>query len=272
MRNDAQVIEKTSLTLRVFARLYRPFIRRAARHALHGRRIDPARPAAGRFLRADVTAFLDDVWCRVPVIMAGEDFTAIPTTGNKNNVFLAGVTIAAYHALLDRGIGRRYAMELFADVGWKLYETMVKVPFLFAGATASDPQRRMDRVLRWLMRFPFSAPGRPGYEVKAWAEPGRFNTYWTYCAPLGFVQRYVQAHGDRGEVDAFYRSWCLYDWPFADILAGGKAGDRDHYERPHTLSLGDSACDMCWHAAGSAPGQTTIDHTSTPDSPPRVQD
>ncbi|MBE0611124.1 MAG: hypothetical protein IH609_17205 [Dehalococcoidia bacterium] len=252
MRNDAQEPAKMGGVLRLMVVLYRPFVRRAARQALQGRRIDPSRPEAGRFLRADVTAFVDDVWRRIPAIMAGEDFAAIPTTGNKNNVFLAGVTIAAYQALLDRGIERKYAMELFGDMGWKLYESMVKVPLLFASATTFDSQQRMDRVLRWLMRFPFSTPGRPGYEVRAWATPGRFNTHWAYCAPLGFTQRYVQAHGDRGEVEAFYRSWCLYDWPVADLLAGGKAGDRDHYERPHTLSLGDSVCDMCWHAAGSA--------------------
>ena len=237
------------MIIRVFELLYRPLVRRAARHALQGRLIDPSRPEAGRFLPGDVTAFLDEVWRRLPAILAVEDLSMIPTIGNKNNVFLASVTIAAYHTLLDRGIDRDYSMQLFADVGWKLYEAMVKLPFFVAGAMTRDPQRRMNRTLQLLMRFPFSAPGRPGYEVHAWEEAGCFNTHWTYCAPLGFVQRYVQTHGDRGEVEAFYRSWCLYDWPFADLLSGRKAGDGGHYERPHTLSRGDKVCDMCWHAA-----------------------
>jgi hypothetical protein len=172
--------------------------------------------------------------------------------GNKNNVFLAAMTIAAYHALLDAGIERDYAMELVADVGWKLYELMARLPLSVARLVTRDPQRRAELVLHWFLKFPFSAPGHPGYEVKAWAEPGRFYTSWTYCAPLGFVRRYVQCHGDRGEVEAFYRSWCLYDWPLADILAGGKAGERNHYERPHTLSRGDSVCDMCFHATAAA--------------------
>jgi hypothetical protein len=62
-------------------------------------------------------------------------------------------------------------------------------------------------------------------------------------------QLVVERHGDRGELEAFYQSWCLYDWPAADILAGGRAGEHGHYERPHTLSQGDSVCDMCWSAA-----------------------
>jgi hypothetical protein len=223
--------------------------------------MDPARPEAGRFLRADVTTFLADAWRRMPAILADSDLAAIPTTGNRHNVFLAALTMAAYHALLDAGIERAYAMELVADVGWKLYEQMATAPFSVARLLSRDPQRRAARVLHWLLKFPFSAPGRPGYEVNVWEEPGRFYTSWTYCAPLGFVRAYVQRHGDRGEVEAFYRSWCLYDWPLGDILAGGKAGERHHYERPHTLSRGDAVCDMCFHCLPIADEPALDGHT-----------
>lgn len=228
--------------------LYRPLVRRAARQALQGRRVDTLRPEAGRFLRQDVTAFLDDVWRRVRSIVAEGDLITLPTIGNKNNVFLAAVTIAAYHALLDAGVEREYAMDLVADVGWKLYALMATAPLALARLVSKDPQHRVDLALQWLLRFPFSAPGRPGYEVQAWSDSGRFYTYWSFCAPLGFIRRYIQRHDDRGEIEAFYRSWCLYDWPLADILAGGKAGERNHYERTQTLSRGDAVCDMCFHA------------------------
>jgi hypothetical protein len=241
-------IDSQSASLVLLTHMYRPLVARAARQVLQGRRVDRSRPESGRFLRADVSETLDDVWRRMPAILSEQDFSAIPTLGNKNNLFLGALTIAAYHALLDAGVERDYAIELFADIGWKIYESMLKLPLLVARVSARDPQRRMNLVLRLLMRFPFSAPGRPGYEVKAWSEPGHFKTYWSYCAPFGFVQRYTQRHGDRGENEAFYRSWCLYDWPAADVLAGGKPGERGHYERPHTLSRGDSVCDMCWHA------------------------
>lgn len=230
--------------------LYRPIVRRAARAVLQGRRLDRARPEAGRLLRADVDGFLDGVWDRIEVLLREEDLHTIPTLGSRHNVFLGMLTIAAYHTLLEIGIERRYAMELFSDVGWKIYAQMIELPFLFAKLRTRDPQRRMNQVLEGLMRFPFDAPGRPGYEVRAWADIEGFHTHWTYCAPLGFVQRHVERHGDRGEVEAFYQSWCQYDWPAADILAGGRAGEHGHYRRPHTLSRGDSVCDMCWSASG----------------------
>lgn len=237
------------LVVRLLVRLYRPVVRRAARAALEGRRCDPNQPEAGRFLRTDVDAFLEDVWVRVATLLREEDLNQVPTIGNRHNVFLGALTIAAYHALLDRGVESRYAMQLFADVGWKVYERMLRIPYFFARLRTRDPQRRMDFVLRALMRFPFSAPGEPGYDVRAWSEPGRYNTHWTYCAPLGFVKRYVERHGDRGELDAFYQSWCLYDWPAADLLSGSKSGEHGHYARPHTLSRGDAVCDMCWSAS-----------------------
>lgn len=257
---------------RGLARLYRPIVRRAARAVLEGRRFDPERPEAGRLLRADVDRFLDDTWKRLGGLLREEDLRAIPTLGNRHNVFLGVLTIAGYHALLDLGIERRYAIELFADVGWKVYAQMVGVSLAFGRVRTRNPQRRMEVVLEGLIKFPFSAPGRPGYEVRTWAEPGVFHTDWSYCAPLGFVKRQVERHGDRGEVEAFYRSWCQYDWPAADILAGGKAGEHGHYRRPHTLSRGDSVCDMCWSASacraeGMAAGpasRSTLDARSEP--------
>lgn len=156
----ADVSSRLPLTVRILLRVYRPILRRAARSALEGRRVDPVRPEAGRFLRADVDGFLEEVWRRVTELLGEEDLRRIPSVGNRHNVLLGALTIAGYEALLDRGIERRYAIELFADVGWKIYERMLKVPFFLAGE-----------------------------------------------------------HG--------------------------------HYERPHTLSRGDSVCDMCWSATSS---------------------
>jgi hypothetical protein len=123
-----------------------------------------------------VAACLDEVWRRVPFILEEGDLAAISTMGNKNNVFLAAMTIAAYHALPDAGIERDYAMELVADVGWKLYELMARLPLSVARLVSRDPQHRAELGIHWFLQFPLSAPGRPGYEVKAWAEPGRFYT------------------------------------------------------------------------------------------------
>lgn len=235
----------------ILIRLYRPLLRRAARQVLEGRLLDPDRPEQGRWLRSDVDGYLDAVWRRAGELVPDARLGELPTLGNRHNVFLAVVTTAAYQAMIDRGVERRYAMQLVADVGWKIYAQMLRLAALPARLTHRDPKIRMERTLRALMKFPFSAPGRPGYEVRVWSEGDRVYTHWTHCPPHTFVRDLVQRRGDRGELEAFSRSWCLYDWPGADILAGD--GERGHYERPHTLSLGDPVCDMCWHARSHRP-------------------
>jgi hypothetical protein len=233
--------------------LYRPLLRRAARQALQGRLLDPGRPEQGRWLRRDVDGYLDEVWKRARELLPEARLERLPTLGNRHNVFLALLTTSAYQVMLEHGIEQRYAMDLVADVGWKVYAWMLRLASLPARLTSRDPQVRMERTLRALMRFPFSAPGRPGYEVRAWSEGDRFITHWTHCPPQTAVRELVSRSGDRGELEAFSRSWCFYDWPAADLLAGDGGGE--HYERPHTLSRGDPVCDMCWRGRTSATGR-----------------
>jgi len=40
----------------------------------------------------------------------------------------------------------------------------------------------------------------------------------------------------------FNRTWCQFDWAAAQAMAAG-----EKYERPHTLSAGDTICDMRWY-------------------------
>lgn len=224
--------------------VYRPIVRRAAREALEGRAIHPRQLEKGRWLHKDVSEFLDHVWDEVGRLIPIAKLDEVPTIGNRHNVFLAIVTTAAYRCLLQTGTGRKYAMQLVADVGWKVYARMLALavlPFRWV----DDSQRRLNSTLRSLLRFPFSAPGRPGYEVEAWEDREGFHTHWTYCPPQAFVRELIQQK-DSGELEAFYRSWCLYDWAAADLLVND--GRRGHYKRPHTLSRGGAICDMCWVA------------------------
>jgi hypothetical protein len=237
-----------SRRVRLFAALltltYRPLVRRAARRALEGRLLDPERPERGRWLRCDVNRYLCDVWARVADLIPKANLDGIPTYGNRHNVFLAVVTTAAYQVLVERGVERKYVATLTADVGWKIYAWLLNAVAAPVRITTRDPHERMERILRILMVWPFNAPGAPGYEVRAWSEGDRFFTHWTHCPPQAFVRQLVEGGDDAGELDAFRRSWCLYDWPGADLLAGD--GTTDHYARPHTMSRGDSVCDMCW--------------------------
>lgn len=232
-------------------RLYAPLTRRAARQALQGRLLDMERPELGRWFQEDVDAFVKSTWRRVDELLISARLDELPTHGNRHNVFLAVVTTAAYQALLDRGVPATYAAILVGDLGWKIYVWMLNVAAFPARLTTRNPYKRMERTLRALLVFPFSAPGRPGYEVEAWTEGNRFFTHWTHCPPHAFVRQLVADQGDRGELDAFYRSWCLYDWPAADLLAGDDK--RGHYTRPHTMSRGDPVCDMCWRGRALQP-------------------
>jgi hypothetical protein len=257
----------------ILLRLYRPLLRHAARQVLEGRLVEPDRPERGRWLRSDVEAYLEAVWKRTRELLPEAGLERLPALGNRHNVFLALVTTSAYQVMIERGVDARYAMTLVADVGWKVYAWMLRLAALPARLTSRDPQVRMERTLRALLRFPFTAPGRPGYEVRAWSEGDAFFTHWAHCPPQTFVRDLVARRGDRGELEAFARSWCLYDWAGADLLAND--GEKGHYERPHTLSRGDDVCDMCWRgrratarrasrpAAEAAPGDLP-DHVRRP--------
>jgi hypothetical protein len=223
-------------------------LRSAASQILMGRMIEHGRPERGRFLKHDVDSILKTILQNVDEIMPKSNIQSFPTLGNRQNAFLAILTIAAYRALLDFGIERNYAIELFSDLGWKIYTKFITIPRLAAQMITRDPQRQINLILRMMMVYPFSAPGRPGYEVQHWAEDDHYCTYWTYCAPLGVVKRFIEENDDRGDIEAFYKSWCSYDWAFTHAMVNGGYQRLGHYERPNTLSLGADVCDMKWYA------------------------
>lgn len=226
--------------------LYRPLVRRSARQIVQGRWLDPDAPQRGRWSAPEVDAYLEEVWTRVDELVPEANLDELPTWGNRHNVYLAVVTTAAYQVLLEHGCNREWAMELVGDMGWKVYRWLLKAVVEPIRLTSPDTATTIRRTLNALMVFPFNAPGAPGYEVEAWSEGDRYYTYWRHCPPEAFVRRLVEEGEDRGELEAFARSWCRYDWAAADEFAAD--GRRGHYERSHTLSRGDDVCDMCWHA------------------------
>jgi len=230
--------------------IYKPLVRRSAHQILKGRLLDLEEPKKGRWLDSDIREYLNQTWARSDTLIPIAALEKLPTYGNRHNVFLAVVTTSAYQAMIGRGVPAGYAAQLVGDLSWKIYSLMlaaVSVPYRI---TTRDPGRRMEKILRALMAFPFNAPGAPGYEVEVWTEGSDTYTYWTHCPPQTFVRRLIEVNGDHGELDAFYNSWCLYDWPGADVLANDS--QHGHYSRLHTLSRGDSVCDMCWHGAAKA--------------------
>lgn len=169
--------------------------------------------------------------------------TDLPSVGNRLMVELAVFTAAAYRVLLDAGWTAQAARNLVADAGWILYSRLLRLSSLPFRLTSRDPTKRLQRSIRALLLFPFDASGTPGYEVHFSKDASGIKTHFTHCPPQTFVRRLI-SDDDRGDLDAFRQSWCRYDWPGADLIAGD--GRRGHYSRPHTLSDGDKVCDMCW--------------------------
>lgn len=232
----------------LFKLIYRKISSTALQQILQGRLRQRGLAASGRFLGSDVKRIYRETWQEMAEILPEVRMQELPNWGNRHNVYLAVLSISLYHALLNSGIEKDYAIELFADIGWKLYVKFLAIPKAIARIRTSVPQEQMNLVLKAFLRFPFSAPGQPGYEVEAGAtESGAFATDWSWCPPFAFVRRYVEQHGDRGELRAFFHSWCQYDWALADAIVEG-TGHAGAYTRPHTLSRGDDICDMVWAA------------------------
>lgn len=162
--------------------------------------------------------------------------------------------VSVSRALLDQSQPRAAARELMADLGWDIYACGLKLASLPARLTTRDPGARLRRTIGPMMRFPFIPGGAGGYRVESWSAGDRIYTHWTRCPPHEAVRRIVATHGDRGDLEAFSRSWCRYDWPGADLIAGD--GLSGHYRRTCTLSRGDAVCDMCWSGSPVEPGAT----------------
>jgi hypothetical protein len=54
-------------------------------------------------------------------MLSGAQLDQLKTMGNRQNVFLAVVTLAAYRSFLEAGVEKEYATELISDVAWKVY-------------------------------------------------------------------------------------------------------------------------------------------------------
>lgn len=229
----------------------RGVFKQAAYQVVEGRMIVRDRPEKGRFLRHHVDNILKLTWHNLDEMLPVAQLDKLPSIGNGQNVYLAVATMAAYHAFLEADIEKDYAIELLADLGWKVYTKMIGLPRFIARLVSRDPQKQINFILRLLMIYPFSAPGRPGYEVKAWAESDRFCTYWTHCPPFAFVKQLIERNGDGGEVEAFNKSWCWYDWAATYAMVAGGHNKLGYYVRTHTLSAGDDVCDMEWYAKPS---------------------
>lgn len=217
---------------------------RSARKVLHGRMRDTDQPQLRTWDRDGIRLFLSATETRAVSLRPAVSLEQFPRFGNRLMVELTVLTVSAYRVMLDLGISDKEASRSVGEVGWDFYQAMLRLYSLPFRLLYRDPRRRIKATIRLLLRFPFGAAGKPGYEVTVWSDASSIHTHFTHCPPQSAVRAIVAGHGDKGDLEAFYESWCQYDWPGADLIAAD--GVSGHYSRPHTLSRGDAVCDMCW--------------------------
>ena len=181
-------------------------------------------------------------------IRAYAELERLPAFGNRLMVEFAVYTAACDRVMRGCGIDPAHARAALADAGWRIYRRMLSLSSLPYRILTRDPAKRIRWTIRMLLRFPFNAPGAPGYEVETHVYDDRILTHVRHCPPHSFFRRLAEGSGDPDALRAFRESWCLYDWPGADLIAGD--GIRGHYRRTQTLSSGDPVCDMCWAGRG----------------------
>ena len=218
----------------------------AARRVLANRTLTDAEGRESRWLAPEMNAFLAILNAEMEELRPHAQLEALPSFGNRLMVELSVYTVACDRALRHMGTTPASARRIVADLGWDIYRRMLALTSLPVRVLTRDPGRRLRWTIRMLLRFPFNAPGVPGYAVETRVEGDDILTHFTHCPPQSFVRRLSVETDDPDILETFRQSWCLYDWPGADIIADD--GQRGHYRRRRTLSHGDPVCDMCWAA------------------------
>jgi hypothetical protein len=238
-----------TLVWRMVYRTIDRVVAEAAKTVLTERTLHMADGTAIRWLPAEVAAFtagLHDAAAELRRNAASLDKLGF---GNRLVAELAVYTMAGMKHLVRSGVETECAKEIVADLGWRVYRRMLALYSLPARLVTRDPAKRLTWTIRMLLRFPFSAHEPHGYAVETRQDGDGIHTHFTRCPPQTVVREIAAKEGDGELLEAFYRSWCQYDWPGADVIAGDRK--RGHYRRTMTLSRGDPVCDMCW--IGRAP-------------------
>lgn len=213
----------------IWLKIYLPVINRAARTVLVGRLKDRLNPESGRFTRSETNDFLKRMWQgygRLALFVPHER-----TRGSRINVLLACLTLSGFQELLEKGVERNYAIELLADVTWKLYRQWGKVVYFIAKVFTRDPAKRMRTAINLFLRFPFTPPG---YIFERLPAADRISLDMLRCP----VADYFKAHEMS---DLCIESWCNLDFALARMW-GGKL------RRGKTLAAGCDRCDFRFKA------------------------
>ncbi|MBN1932307.1 MAG: L-2-amino-thiazoline-4-carboxylic acid hydrolase [Desulfobacterales bacterium] len=197
---------------------------------LEGRNRSRQRPELGRITNDDVYSILEESWKNYRQLSktAPKGDTLGSRMMLKNGVW----SLAMYRAILKIVFEKEYAIELCGDVLWKNYQRSVWRVRLKARLSSRKPQEQMNRMQEVFLKI----LEKPGYDLLVIQAPDAF-AYDIYRCP---VHDYFKSLGPE-ELEFFRKTWCTFDFPFAEhLVKGGK------HERQRTLSHGDEMCDMRW--------------------------
>lgn len=209
----------------IWLKIYSPVINRAARAVLVGRLKNRRHPECGRFTRSETNDFLKQMWKRYKRL--APDVPRERTLGSRITVLLACLTLSGFQILLERGIERNYAIELLADVTWKLYRQWGVSVFFIAKVFTRDPAKRMRTAINLFLRFPFTPPG---YVFERLPAADGVSLDMLRCP----VADYFKA---KKTTDLCVESWCNLDFALARMW-GGKL------RRGKILAAGCDRCDF----------------------------
>lgn len=208
-------------------RLFRPFIRSAARHTLVGRNRSHTGFEQGRFTKGEVDDLLRQTWQRYALLAPAAPVEPDYTFGNRMNVQLAVLTHAALKVFQEAGMERAYAVDLIADLAWQIYKKWGAIPNALAQLLGRRGAERMRFNVDAFLRFPFSPPAY-GMDPLPAHDGVRFDV--VRC-PIALYFR------ENGATDLCQAAWCNQDYGLAEMWGG-------RLERSQTIAAGCDHCDF----------------------------
>lgn len=205
--------------------IFRPFVKPAVYAGLIGRNRDRHKPEMGRFTRLDADNFLRMGWETFDQL--APSVPQEPKIGNRMNMLLACMTLAFFRIFMMGEIEREYAIEIFGDVTWNVYEKMGRFPHLIARLFISDPVERLQGSVNMFLRFPFTPPG---YVFERQPRSDGISVDILRCP----VAEYFH---DQDAPDLCIGTWCNLDFALAEMWGGW-------LERTETLAAGSASCNF----------------------------
>jgi L-2-amino-thiazoline-4-carboxylic acid hydrolase len=203
----------------------KPVIKRAVQRSLSGRVRSQKRPQKGRFTRADVNNILRQTWLNYDKLAPQAPLKKELTVGNKIVLLLVCFTFDFFQSLLALDVDRQYAIELTADVTWKVVAPSVKLLGIITRIATRDPIRRIYMPYNMLMSTLFN---EPGFQYQLGVTGDGVTLDITRCPAAAYFQTH-QA------LDVCVGAWCSIDFSLTEAWGG-------HLERTGTIAMG---CDLC---------------------------